>query len=103
MPTSLHEKKTSVGSNLNIFCVDVHRSFTPCPVRIRPPEPDTPSTLHVDVIYGWSLKGTLLYRPNTNIPINYHRCKKKLTPRIKNVKNAFFMKKIKKTLNKKRC
>jgi len=27
-----------------------------------------------------------------------HRCKKTLTPRIKNIKNAFFMKKIKKTL-----
>src|SRR6218665_3809835 len=35
---------TSVGSNLNIFCVDVHMELTPpSPVRMRPPEPGLPS------------------------------------------------------------
>jgi len=36
---------TSVGSNLNMFCVDVHIELTsPHPIQMRPPEPDTPPT-----------------------------------------------------------
>src|SRR6218665_1758592 len=45
---------TSVGSNVNAFCVDIHMeliSLPSPPICMRPPELDTP--LRMDVINGW--------------------------------------------------
>src|SRR6218665_1992933 len=47
----------SVDFNFNFLCGRPHGGWTPSPVHMRPPEPDTP--LRVDVINGRPLVGAL--------------------------------------------
>src|SRR6218665_304157 len=49
---------TSVDSNFNFQCGRPHGAGPPPPVHMRPPEPDPPYPLRVDVINGWPLIGT---------------------------------------------
>jgi len=42
-----------------LFCTSTW-GLIPTPVHMRPPEPDSPSTLRVDVINGWPLFPTTL-------------------------------------------